>query len=103
MQIKMAIIKHLPDIVRESVKPLENIDGIKIVQFDGLNGKDHSGIANDGHHSLADQVVNSALKYRSQAPLIDSLMAEIGMKAGDINGLTEQIKGNGKLPEKIES
>lgn len=96
MQIKMAIIKHLPDIVRESVKPLENIDGIKIVQFDGLNGKQHSGLMSDGQGNLADQVVNSALRYRSQAPLIDSLMEEVGLKAGDINGLTQSMKGNGE-------
>lgn len=37
--------------------------------------------------SLADQLVNSALKYRAQAPLIDSLLKEVGIKGGDINGM----------------
>ncbi|WP_455205772.1 flotillin domain-containing protein [Kaarinaea lacus] len=103
MQVKMAIIKHLPDIVRESVKPLENIDGIKIVQVDGLNGHGGGDLANTGQGgNLADQVVNSALRYRSQAPLIDSLMEEVGLKAGDINGLTNAMQdksygGNKKL------
>jgi hypothetical protein len=36
-------------------------------------------------------VVNSALRYRAQAPLLDSLLTEIGIKAGDINGLTAAV------------
>ena len=94
MQIRMALIKYLPDIIRESVKPIEKIDGIKIIQVDGLRGG--SSIAADGSDaatgSLADQMVNGALRYRSQAPLIDSLLADIGLSAGDINGLTEVIR-----------
>jgi uncharacterized membrane protein YqiK len=94
MQIRMALIKYLPDIIRESVKPIEKIDGIKIIQVDGLRGG--SSIAAEGSDaatgSLADQMVNGALRYRSQAPLIDSLLADIGLSAGDINGLTEVIR-----------
>ena len=32
MQLRLALLKHLPEIIRESVKPMENIDGIKIIQ-----------------------------------------------------------------------
>ena len=95
MQVRMALIKHLPDIIRESVKPMENIEGIKIFQVDGLHGSANGNL--DGHGqpggSLADQVVNSALRYRGQAPLVDMLMAEIGLKPGDINGLTKALTG----------
>ncbi len=41
---------------------------------------------------LSNQVVNSALRYRTQAPLIDSLMNELGIQGGDINGLTQSLK-----------
>jgi uncharacterized membrane protein YqiK len=96
MQIRMALIKYLPDIIRESVKPMEKIDGIKIIQVDGLRGG--NSMPTEGSDaapgSLADQVVNGALRYRSQAPLIDSLLADIGLSAGDINGLTSVIKPN---------
>ena len=34
----MAPIEPLPDIIRESVKPMERIKGIKIFQGDGLAG-----------------------------------------------------------------
>lgn len=99
MQVRLAMLKHLPEIIRESVKPMENIDDIKILQVNGLGGF-AGGAAASGEQvegtqsqaSLSDQVVNSALRYRSQAPLIDSLMNELGLQGGDINGLTQGLK-----------
>ena len=41
---------------------------------------------------LSNQVVNSTLRYSTQAPLIDSLMNEIGIQGGDIKGLTQCLK-----------
>ncbi|MBJ9954881.1 MULTISPECIES: flotillin family protein [unclassified Acinetobacter] len=98
MQIRLALLKYLPEIIRESVKPMENIDDIKILQVNGLGGVAGStGTVESGEQNqvaLSDQVVNSALRYRSQAPLIDSLMNELGIKGGDINGLTQSLKPN---------
>jgi len=95
MQIRLALMKYLPEIIRESVKPMENIDDIKILQVNGLGGATSSGAivegSEQGQVALSDQVVNSALRYRSQAPLIDSLMNELGIKGGDINGLTQSL------------
>ncbi len=97
MRIKNAIIENLADIVAQSVKPMEKIDDIKIYQVSGMNGKHGEAAdgksAGSGDGNLADQVVNSALKYRSQAPLIDSIMKEIGLTGGDINGLTKNLTG----------
>ncbi|NHB57713.1 flotillin family protein [Acinetobacter sp. 194] len=97
MQIRLALLKYLPEIIRESVKPMENIDDIKILQVNGLGGLGGSAAsagegADQGQVALSDQVVNSALRYRSQAPLIDSLMNELGIQGGDINGLTQSLK-----------
>ncbi|MDQ8934664.1 flotillin family protein [Acinetobacter rudis] len=97
MQVRLALIKYLPEIIRESVKPMENIDDIKILQVNGLGGNTMvtAQSENDsGQVALSDQVVNSALRYRSQAPLIDSLMNELGIQGGDINGLTQSLKKN---------
>lgn len=90
MQVKLAIVKALPDIIRESVKPMEAIDGIKIIQVDGLNGGSGSSGENAAAGSeagLADQVVNSALRYRAQAPLLESILSEVGLSGKDLNGL----------------
>ncbi|ENV18797.1 MULTISPECIES: flotillin family protein [Acinetobacter] len=96
MQIRLALLKYLPEIIRESVKPMENIDDIKILQVNGLGamaGSNTTGESGEQNQiALSDQVVNSALRYRSQAPLIDSLMNELGIKGGDINGLTQSLK-----------
>lgn len=92
MKVKLELIKALPEIIAQSVKPMENIEGIKILQVNGLTGQ--SGNTLDGEAqptNLADQMTNSALRYRAQAPLIDSLMNEIGIKAGDINGFTQSV------------
>lgn len=97
MQIRMALLENLPHIIRESVKPMEQIEGIKIFQVDGLNGghsHGNGGSGEGGNGNLADQVVNSALRYRSQAPLIDSLMAELGLSGKELNGLTNVIQGS---------
>ncbi|MGE8530882.1 MAG: flotillin family protein, partial [Acinetobacter guillouiae] len=86
MQIRLALLKYLPEIIRESVKPMENIDDIKILQVNGLGGIAASNATGESGEqnqiALSDQVVNSALRYRSQAPLIDSLMNELGIKGG---------------------
>jgi len=111
MQLKIALIKHLPMIIRESVRPMENIDGIKIVQVEGLTGSGNGHAVNGGgdvataaNGNLADQVVNSALRYRAQSPLVDSLLDEIGLDGDDINGLTKGMldsapKTNGSSPD----
>jgi uncharacterized membrane protein YqiK len=99
MQIRMALLERLPAIIAESVKPIENIDGIKILQIGGngagMLGQGNGGGSNTGNGdggskgSLADDMVNSALRYRSQAPLIDHLLGELGLAGGgDINALT---------------
>ena len=44
------------------------------------------GSRGDGREggSFSDSVVNSALRYRAQAPLVDQLLREIGVDAGDV-------------------
>jgi uncharacterized membrane protein YqiK len=93
MQVRMRLIEALPQIIAESVKPMQNIDGIKILHVDGLNGSSQNG-GGDGAVSgggLADQAVAAALRYRSQAPLIDALMSELGLSGGTLDGLASSV------------
>ncbi len=101
MKIKMEIVSRLPEIIRESVKPMEQIDGIKIVQVEGLNGGSSGGsrveMSEDGRSvsgkcSLADEVVNSALRYKAQAPLVESILNEVGLSGHSLDGLTDPLK-----------
>lgn len=98
MQLKVKRIEALPEIIAESVKPIGNIHGIKILQVDGLGGGTHANGAEsaNGGGSLADQIVNSALKYRTQAPLLDAMMREIGLDGGDLNGMAQALGASGE-------
>lgn len=93
MQIKFELLQQLPEIIAQSVKPMENIDSIKIVQVDGLSGAPASGEPVAGSGNLADQVVTSALRYKAQSPLVESLLKEVGLSAGDLQGMTQPLNG----------
>jgi uncharacterized membrane protein YqiK len=87
--LRRLLIERLEAIIRESVKPMEKIDEIKILHVDGLLGSSHANGESRYHGGggLGDEIVNSALRYRAQAPLIDKLLKELGLAGGDINQL----------------
>ncbi len=83
MRIRESLIAKLDQIIAASVEPLKNIDSIKVVDVSGLNGPTgSSGEQVQGNGNLADQVVQSAMRYRAQAPLIDSILKEVGLGSG---------------------
>lgn len=56
-----------------------------------LSGMD---IGNNGDGaSLSDQVVTSALRYRAQAPMVDALLKDLGLPAGNSSGLLQVLQG----------
>ncbi|MEK0427791.1 MAG: hypothetical protein RL001_318 [Pseudomonadota bacterium] len=87
--LRMKLVEKLDSIVRESVKPMERIESIKILHVDGLAGGGSGGGdgSGGGGNNFTDSVVNSALRYRAQAPLVDQMLSEIGVKTGDIGKL----------------
>lgn len=102
LKLRLSVIDHLKDIIRESAKPMENINDIRILQVDGVLGQ--SGItggdgepAPRGSGTLPDQLVDSALRYRTQAPVVDSLLGELGLSGSDSKAfrgfLREQLGG----------
>jgi uncharacterized membrane protein YqiK len=101
--MRLRLIDKLDAIIREQVKPMERIEGIKILHVDGLGyggngshrGELHGGFGADGSGSFADSVVNSALRYRAQAPLVDQLLREIGMQGGDVGSVAQGLLAGG--------
>jgi uncharacterized membrane protein YqiK len=93
--LRMRLVEKAEAIIRESVRPMERIEGIKILQVDGLGGASGGSGGGDGMHNgnFADGVVNSALRFRAQAPLVDQLLREIGLEGGDINKLVGAASG----------
>jgi uncharacterized membrane protein YqiK len=102
--MRLKLIDKLDAIIRESVKPMERIESIKILNVDGLGGGGGGSRADSGDvgGGLADSVVNSALRYRAQAPLIDQLLREIGVEGGDVGrvaqGLLDRTQGSSGPP-----
>jgi uncharacterized membrane protein YqiK len=92
--LRIRIVEKLDDIIRESVKPMEKIEGIKIFQVDGLGNGGGRGEGAPGN--IADNVVNSALRYRAQAPLIDAMLREIGLQGGDITQIAGSLSDMSK-------
>ena len=95
MKVKLAIVDRLQEIIRESVRPMERIEGIKILQVDGLGsgaGGTPAGPAGTPNDNLAEQVVASALRYRAQAPILDALLNELGLASTDPGGLTALVR-----------
>ncbi len=97
LQTKLALLKVLPEVIRESAKPMEAIDSIKIVQVDGLtnggrasnDGNGSGGGAGGGSGNLASDAVSAALAYRAQAPVLDGLMKELGLDGSSLSGLVK--------------
>ena len=92
--LRMRLVEKAEGIIRESVRPMERIEGIKILQVDGLGGSGGGSNGDAGHGgSFSDNVVNSALRFRAQAPLVDQLLREIGIEGGDIQRLVGSVSG----------
>jgi len=84
-RLREKLLERIEGIVRESVRPLEKIEGIKILHVDGVNG-------GGSNRNVTDEVIDSALRYRVQAPMIDSLMKEIGIEGGSLGRMTDVLR-----------
>lgn len=97
MQIRLHLIDNLPKIIEQSVKPLDNIDSIRIVDVAGLNGVGTGASGGEdgnaaGSMSFPDQVVASSLRHRTLAPLVDSLLQQAGLSGGgSLDSLTNKL------------
>jgi uncharacterized membrane protein YqiK len=87
---RRAIIDKIEGIVRESVKPMEKIENIKIVHVEGLGNGGGGGEGN--RKNVTDEVIDSALRYRVQGPMIDSLMKDIGIEGSSLGRMSDVIR-----------
>ncbi|WP_083745621.1 flotillin family protein [Variovorax sp. KK3] len=100
--LRMKLVEKAEAIIRESVRPMERIEGIKILHVDGLGGGGGGMSNGEAHGGFADGLVNSALRFRAQAPLVDQLLREIGIEGGDIQRLVGDASGaHAALPSSV--
>jgi uncharacterized membrane protein YqiK len=85
MKVKLDIIQKLPEIIKESVKPIENIDGIKIIDVNGLginsgsNNTSGNISSSNSNDDIVNRVVTGAMKYKTQAPILEQLIKDVGL------------------------
>ncbi len=105
------LVKSLPSIIRETVRPMERIESIKILQVDGLPGVNspselagggggggEGGGSGGGSANMTDRIVNSAMKYRTQIAFVDGLMKDLGLPLehiGSAGGMSFRNFGEG--------
>ena len=89
--LRLRVIEKLDSIIRESVKPLEKIESIRIMQVNGLGGAGGNADGAGTGAGITDDVLNSALRFRVQAPLIDQMLKEIGIQGGDVSRFTDNL------------
>jgi len=99
MRIQEALIKTLPSIIAESVKPMEKIDSIRIAEMSGLNGSGGGAMNADGvvvngggSGSLSNEIVDAALKYKTHAPVLASLTDSLGLDLNSLEGMTAPLE-----------
>lgn len=98
LQVRMQLLQQLPHIIAQAVKPMEQIESIRIFQVNGLGqGGEGSGAAGSaqagggGTGTFPEQVVNSALQYQIAKPIIDAVMKDAGLNNQGITGISESI------------
>jgi uncharacterized membrane protein YqiK len=83
-EVRLRTIDQMPEIIAQMVKPMENIDSIKIANVNGIGGTGAtSGTGGSGTSNVAgglsNDIVNAALAYKMNSPMIDELMGSIGI------------------------
>ena len=92
LQVRTQLLQQLPAILAQAVKPMEQIDSIRIVQVNGMPGQ--GGTGDGGGASGAtfpEQVMNSALQYQVAKPIVDAVMHDAGLSNQGITGLAQNL------------
>jgi len=100
LQVRTQLLQQLPTILAEAVKPMENIDSIRIVQVNGMPGQGGSVEGGGGGNgaTFPEQVMNSALQYQIAKPIVDAVMADAGLSNQGITGIAQNLASMLKPP-----
>lgn len=109
-ELRKILAQVAPQIMEASVKPMEKIDSIKILQANGFGGAAGGGngatgsTAGNGGGGIPNQLVDAALGYRMQLPLVDKMLEELGLDPKSAEGLSAILSEKGRTAEsKVES
>lgn len=93
LQVRTQLLQQLPEILAQAVKPMEQIDSIRIVSVNGMPGQ--GGGAGEGGAAAGatfpEQVMNSALQYQIAKPIVDAVMQDAGLSNQGITGMAQNL------------
>lgn len=94
-ELRKVIAEIAPALMEATVKPMEKIESIKILQATGFGtggaGAAGGAAGSNGSGTLPSQLVDAALGYRMNLPLVDKLVGELGLKTDSAKGLMETL------------
>jgi uncharacterized membrane protein YqiK len=95
-RVRLTAIEQMPSILEQMVKPLENIEGVRVHMLSGLGGVGGVMTGTDGKPtatggSVANQVIDGLLNFRLQSPAVDALAKQIGMDISSVTGASSLL------------
>jgi flotillin len=90
-RLKLALIENMPNIIKSMTAPMENIESIKIVDMGNGLGSNSTTGETTGQTNLPDSIVNSALKYKVTAPLMEKAFEDVGLNLDSFGGITAPL------------
>jgi uncharacterized membrane protein YqiK len=92
LNVRTELLRQLPSILSEAVKPMEKIESIRVFQINGMpGGSVGNGSGSGDGATLPEQVVNSALRYQVAKPLVDAIMKDAGLSNGNLTGISQAL------------
>ncbi len=92
LEVRLARIKSLPEVMRESMKPVEKIGSIKIFDAGALMGAAPGGsVSGNGYGSFGDKIADQLMRYQFGSPIIKGLMDDAGFATGQ-NGFDRVMR-----------
>lgn len=109
LDLKKALIEGMPEILEASMKPVEKIKDIRILDMGGgFLGNGHgangggNGAAAGKEGTLADSLVDALLRYRMQSPVVEEMLKELGLEGTRLPALLAERNAADKKADKAE-
>ena len=94
MNIQIETITHADKIIAAMMKPVEKIDGIKMVNISGLTGGAGlaSGNGGNGGGSAINDLFSGLMNYKATMPFIDDILKDAGFDASSPQNLLKSLE-----------
>lgn len=94
-EFKKILAQLSPAIIEASVKPLENIESVRVISTNGSlfggGGNGGGDGSSNGSNNVPDQLVGALMKHRMQMPMVDDLLKQLGIDPLNPSKLSEAL------------